>query len=132
EPRKWAGTSSWPGPGGRTREETAMFQLVRPPFSTGSNWKTVPEGISLEERLEFAGMAGMKPMTRDWLMRLDSPEARIRCGYKRHGKYILQFMVQLEILHEGTWQAVVRYDNAHGFCHRDTLHPDGTQDKTTL
>jgi hypothetical protein len=27
---------------------------------------------------------------------------------------------------------VVRYDNAHGFCHRDTLHPDGTQDKTPV
>ncbi len=24
---------------------------------------------------------------------------------------------------------MVRYDNAHGFCHRDTLHPDGSQDK---
>jgi hypothetical protein len=27
---------------------------------------------------------------------------------------------------------VVRYDNAYGFCHCDTLHPDGTQDKTLL
>ncbi len=44
----------------------------------------------------------------------------------------MQFTVQLEIQHQGTWQAVVRYDNAHRFCHRDTLHPDGTQDKTPL
>jgi hypothetical protein len=26
----------------------------------------------------------------------------------------------------------MRYDNAHGFCHRDCLHPDGTQDKTRI
>jgi hypothetical protein len=27
---------------------------------------------------------------------------------------------------------VIRYDNAHGFCHRDVLHPDGTQDKVQV
>lgn len=40
--------------------------------------------------------------------------------------------VQIEILHAERWQPVVRYDNAHGFCHRDTIHPDGTQDKTPV
>ncbi len=30
------------------------------------------------------------------------------------------------------WHPAVRYDNAHGFCHRDTLHPDGTQEKTPV
>ena len=30
------------------------------------------------------------------------------------------------------WQPILRYDNAHGFCHRDTLHADGTQDKTPV
>jgi hypothetical protein len=38
--------------------------------------------------------------------------------------------VQLEIFHGGNWLPVVRYDNAHGFCHRDTLHADSTQEKT--
>ena len=27
---------------------------------------------------------------------------------------------------------MVRYDNAHGFSHRDTMHPDETQDKTRI
>ena len=27
---------------------------------------------------------------------------------------------------------MVRYDNAHGFCHRDTIHADGTQEQTGL
>jgi hypothetical protein len=40
--------------------------------------------------------------------------------------------VQLEISHGESWQPIVRYDNAHGFCHRDTLHADGSQDKTRV
>jgi hypothetical protein len=38
--------------------------------------------------------------------------------------------LQLEVWYQGEWVPVVRYDNAHGFCHRDALHPDGSQDKT--
>lgn len=34
--------------------------------------------------------------------------------------------------HAAVWIPVVRYDNAHGFCHRDTLHADGSQDKTAI
>lgn len=51
---------------------------------------------------------------------------------RRSGKRVEYFTVQLEVVHGRIWQAVVRYDNAHGFCHRDTLHPDGTQDKTAV
>jgi hypothetical protein len=40
--------------------------------------------------------------------------------------------VQLEIFYGGSWEAIVRYDNAHGFCHRDTLQSDGSQDKTRV
>jgi len=42
----------------------------------------------------------------------------------------VRFTVQLEIFYQGGWAPVVRYDNAHGFCHRDTLHRGGSQDKT--
>ena len=45
---------------------------------------------------------------------------------------VVSFTVQLELFLEANWVPVVRYDNAHGFCHRDTLHPDGTQDKEPL
>ena len=38
--------------------------------------------------------------------------------------------MQLEVVHEAKWTPVVRFDNAHGFCHRDTLHPNGSQDKS--
>ena len=50
----------------------------------------------------------------------------------RRGKMVERFTVQLEIRISAQWVAIVRYDNAHGFCHRDTLHPDGTQEKVPI
>jgi hypothetical protein len=77
-------------------------------------------------------MSDTQPTNRNWFVLVEPEEVRLRCSYQRRGKQIERFTVQLEINHEGGWRAVVRYDNAHGFCHRDTLHPDGTQDKTRL
>ncbi len=77
-------------------------------------------------------MAGTRPTTRFWFVNVSPNEARIRCSYQRRGKRIVQFTVQLEVRHLDTWQPTVRYDNAHGFCHCDTLHADGTQDKTPV
>jgi hypothetical protein len=65
-------------------------------------------------------------------METGSPEARIRCFYERIGKRLERFTVQLEIVRGADWVAVIRFDNAHGFSHRDLLHPDGRQDKTPL
>jgi hypothetical protein len=77
-------------------------------------------------------MFGPQPMHRAWILGLLPDQVQIRCAYKRLGKRLTQYTVQLEIYHQGSWQPVVRYDNAHGFCHCDTIHPDGTQDKTPL
>ena len=44
----------------------------------------------------------------------------------------MRFTVQLEIEHSGDWLPAVRYDNAHGFCHRDDLHADGSQSKAAV
>ena len=74
-------------------------------------------------------MGGSGTTSRLWLVELEHDVARLRCSYQRHRKRIVQFTVQLEISHGNKWQAIVRYDNAHGFCHRDILHADGTQDK---
>jgi hypothetical protein len=32
----------------------------------------------------------------------------------------------------GKWYAVVRYDTAHGFAHKDVFHPDGSSEKEEL
>jgi hypothetical protein len=77
-------------------------------------------------------MAGPQPVERDWFIEVEPGVASVRCAYQRVGKSIVRFTVQLEIQHSGKWIPVVRYDNAHGFCHRDELHPDGTQDKSAI
>jgi hypothetical protein len=45
---------------------------------------------------------------------------------------VMGFSVQYEILYQGTWLPVVRYDTAHGYAHKDLIKPDGTQEKIFL
>jgi hypothetical protein len=71
-------------------------------------------------------------ITRAWTIELIADEIRIRCKYRRRRRRVVQYTVQLEIRHEERWQPVVRYDTAHGFCHRDVIHADGSQDKTPV
>ena len=42
---------------------------------------------------------------------------------------IVTFRIQYEALIEGEWRPIVRYDTAHGYSHKDVMHPDGTQSK---
>jgi hypothetical protein len=77
-------------------------------------------------------MADSGLVQREWVHELAPERARVRCRYKRQGKSIVEFTVQLEIQNQGRWRPAVRFDNAHGFCHRDDLHPDGSQEKTVL
>jgi len=68
---------------------------------------------------------------REFLIYLD-PETRT-CRYRHYhvsdGGQVVEFRVQLEVLINGEWMAVVRYDTAHGKPHRDILHPNGDQTK---
>ncbi|MBM3129918.1 MAG: hypothetical protein FJ009_15015 [Chloroflexi bacterium] len=45
---------------------------------------------------------------------------------------IVEFSLQYEAFLENKWHAIVRYDTAHGFAHRDVIHPDGTEGKTSF
>ena len=47
-----------------------------------------------------------------------------------NGKVIAILVVQYEAFINGEWRAIVRYDEAHGFFHRDILSPSGKQTKT--
>ncbi len=40
------------------------------------------------------------------------------------------FVVQYEAFIKGEWHPIVRYDTAHGFPHRDLLHPTAPADKS--
>jgi hypothetical protein len=77
-------------------------------------------------------MSGARPAERFWFIDLEPQEAQIRCILRRLGKSVTGFTVQLEIQLGGHWTPVVRFDNAHGFSHRDTIHPEGTKEKTRI
>jgi hypothetical protein len=57
---------------------------------------------------------------------------RLRVRARRLGSQIVSFAVQYEAHLEGAWHPIVRFDTAHGFAHRDLLHPDGRVDKEPL
>ncbi len=45
---------------------------------------------------------------------------------------ILEFTAQYETNVGGRWLPVVRYDTAHGFFHKDVLHPSKKQEKISM
>lgn len=54
---------------------------------------------------------------------------RFRYYHKLDQGGIIRFRIQYEAYLDGTWQAIVRYDTAHGRPHKDMLRSDGSQDK---
>lgn len=61
-----------------------------------------------------------------------TPDAVRRVRFIKQRGRIIEFAVQIECLIQGEWHAVIRYDTAHGFAHRDVLRPDGTEEKMAL
>ena len=45
---------------------------------------------------------------------------------------VIDIVVQYETLIEDKWLAVVRYDCAHGFFHRDVIYPNGDKVKQVI
>lgn len=56
--------------------------------------------------------------------------ARVRFVLERD--MVIEFVVQLECAFGGDWLPTVRYDTAHGFAHRDMLHPFNPTLKTEM
>jgi hypothetical protein len=77
-------------------------------------------------------MGSAPRVDREWTLDVSFGVAQMRCRYSRQGKVIESYTVQLEIWHDDDWRPVVRFDNAHGFCHCDTIHPDGSQDRSPV
>ena len=48
-----------------------------------------------------------------------------------HGE-VLSFIVQLESWISNKWTAIVRYDTAHGFAHRDKMHSRKETEKVEI
>lgn len=59
-------------------------------------------------------------------------DGRRRVRHIRVRGRVVEFLVQYEVQVAGEWYPVVRYDTAHGFAHKDTLHPARAADKEAL
>jgi hypothetical protein len=60
----------------------------------------------------------------------ESATDRYRLSCRVDKGRVTVFLVQYEAFIDGVWHAVVRYDTAHGFPHRDLLHPSAAGEKT--
>ncbi len=58
----------------------------------------------------------------------------LRVMFETERGNILRFVVQLEcqFVEDGEWIPVVRYDTAHGYAHRDTMHPTQKEEKVEM
>jgi hypothetical protein len=54
---------------------------------------------------------------------------RIRVWMVREGPQLVDFLVQYEGKFNDQWEPVIRYDQAHGFLHRDRIDPRGELDR---
>lgn len=57
---------------------------------------------------------------------------RIRVRFEKDKGVILDLIIQYETMINAKWIPIVRYDCAHGFFHRDLLHPNGDKEKKTI
>ncbi len=57
---------------------------------------------------------------------------RLRIRFKKEKGHILDMILQYEASINDRWIPIVRYDCAHGFFHRDLLHPNGTEEKRVI
>jgi hypothetical protein len=59
----------------------------------------------------------------------DGMRDRYRYFHHTEQGQVVLFRIQYEALIGQRWVPIVRYDTAHGFPHRDVMHPDGSQTK---
>lgn len=71
--------------------------------------------------------------TKEFLKYLDNNNfERLRIRLKLEKGEIVELVYQYESFLNGKWHAIVRYDTAHGFFHRDVLYPNGVQEKYSI
>lgn len=71
-------------------------------------------------------------LTTEYVLLFPASDVQLRHRHVQERGRVVTFIVQLELWWRGEWRPIVRYDTAHGFAHRDLVHPDGRVDKTPL
>lgn len=67
----------------------------------------------------------------EYTIRLSQTD-RYRHSHLRVKDKVVFFRVQIETFWQNEWYPIVRYDNAHGFAHRDLMNRKGDAVKTPL
>jgi hypothetical protein len=66
-----------------------------------------------------------------WIQDFETQIDRLRVDFiTEKGQVKSIIVVQYEAYIDGQWRPVVRFDEAHGFFHRDVISPTGEQEKT--
>jgi hypothetical protein len=70
---------------------------------------------------------------KQWLYEFNPQLDRIRVHFIVEGCQVSDVVVvQYEGHIDGQWQAILRFDETHGFFHRDIMSPGGEQNKSVL
>ena len=68
---------------------------------------------------------------KSWIQDFETQLDRLRVHFMTEkGEVKSIIVIQYEAYIDGKWRAIVRYDEAHGFFHRDIMSPEGEQEKT--
>lgn len=69
----------------------------------------------------------------EFIVYLDNQQLnRLRVRLITENGELLDVMYQYESFINNSWVAIVRYDCAHGFFHRDVLMPNGDKEKKSI
>ncbi|MBC8182745.1 hypothetical protein H8E88_16715 [candidate division KSB1 bacterium] len=68
-----------------------------------------------------------------WIQKIGTGLDRLRVHFKTdHGQVKSIFVIQYEAYINGKWRAIVRFDEAHGFFHKDVISPIEKPQKTAI
>ena len=62
----------------------------------------------------------------------DDESEKLRIKIRTDKGKVIDIVVQYESFIQNKWTAIVRYDCAHGFFHRDLLYPKGEKEKQSI
>lgn len=65
-----------------------------------------------------------------WIQDFETGVDRLRVNFiTEHGQVKSIIVIQYEAYIDGEWRVILRFDEAHGFFHRDVMSPTGEQEK---
>ncbi|HFQ93344.1 MAG TPA: hypothetical protein ENK32_05010 [Anaerolineae bacterium] len=65
-----------------------------------------------------------------WIQDFETGLDRLRVHFiSDHGQIKAIFVIQYEAYIDGKWRPIIRFDEAHGFFHKDIMSPSGEKEK---